>query len=63
LIVMFAQDRPLPWMLEGVVMGHTIDREGQLRPKDRKAVKVVYRIERVDSRDGQPVLRWTFVRA
>jgi PAS domain-containing protein len=62
LIVMFVQNRPQPSMLAPALMGHPIEREGRLRPKDRRAVDVVYRIERVDdSRDGQPVLRWTFV--
>jgi hypothetical protein len=61
LITMFICDRPSPSTLDHVVLGHPVERSGQFRPKDRRAVPITYRIERVsDSRDGQPVLRWTF---
>ena len=56
-------DRPPPGRLARVLLGHPFEHEGAIRPRDRRAIAIRYRIAVAPhSSDAQPVLRWTFER-
>lgn len=61
--LMFIGSRPLEAHLTRVMFGHPLERDGIIRPRDRRGVPVTYRIALADgSTDKRPVLRWTFQR-
>lgn len=63
LALFFGYDRPGTDQFEHVLRGHPIERDGVIRPRERRPVPVRYRIELApDSTDRFPILRWTFGR-
>jgi PAS domain-containing protein len=63
LSLMFLADRPSGQQLAHALLGHPVEREGVIRPRERRGVSVRYRIElQPDDNGGQAVLRWTFDR-
>ena len=61
--VMFVEDRPTSRQFEHAMIGIPVERIARFRPRERRAVPVVYRIALSPrSTDRDPVLRWTFER-
>lgn len=61
--VLFIEDRPNAEHLTRVMLGHPVDRVGTIRPRERRGVRVQYRIElAADSTKERPILRWSFQR-
>jgi hypothetical protein len=61
--ILFVDDRPRPAEFRLVALGHPIERAGWMRPKERRAIHVAYRIALApDSTDRSPIFRWTFQR-
>jgi PAS domain S-box-containing protein len=61
--VAFNRDRPGDNLFQRVVLGHPVEREGEIRPRDRRPVRVQYRIELAEeATDARPILRWCFHR-
>ena len=61
LLVAFNRDRPGDNVFQYVMLGHPVEREGEIRPRERRPVRVQYRIELADeSPEAQPMLRWWF---
>jgi hypothetical protein len=60
--VLFIGNRPQEAHLTRVMFGHSLEREGMIRPHDR-SIPVRYWIDLADhSTQGRPILRWTFQR-
>jgi PAS domain-containing protein len=63
LAMMFLSDRPSGLQLAHALLGHPVEREGVIRPRERRGVSVRYRIELLsENNSGRAVLRWTFER-
>jgi PAS domain-containing protein len=63
LAVMFLSDRPSALQLAHALLGHPVEREGVIRPRERRGVSVRYRIELLSENNSEEaVLRWTFAR-
>lgn len=59
--IMFVKDRPGPTQFRHVLLGHPVERQGWIRPRERRAIHVRYRIELIREPKGlSPTLRWTF---
>ena len=61
--IMLLDNRPNDTHFHHVMLGHPIDRDGTIRPREQRGVRVCYRIALApDSTDRRPILRWTFER-
>lgn len=61
--IMLLDNRPNDTHFHHVMLGHPVDREGTIRPREQRGVRVCYRIVLApNSTDRAPVLRWTFHR-
>jgi PAS domain-containing protein len=60
--ILFIKDRPGPTQLRHVMLGHPVERESWIRPRERRAVHVRYRIELIQANGLNPTLRWTLER-
>lgn len=61
--IMLLDHRPNDTHFHQVMLGHPVEREGLIRPRDQRGVRVGYRIALApDSTDRRPILRWTFQR-
>ena len=59
--IMFVKDRPGSTQFRHVLLGHPVERQGWIRPRERRAIHVRYRIELIrESKSLSPTLRWTF---
>jgi len=60
--IMFIKERPGPTQLRHVMLGHPVERDSWIRPRERRAVHVRYRIELIQADGSNPTLRWTLER-
>ena len=60
--ILFVKDRPGPAQLRYVTLGHSVERDSWIRPRERRAIHVRYRIDLAQSTPPNIVLRWTFER-
>ena len=59
--ILLLENRPTDAQLLHVMFGHSVEREGSIRPKEKGPVRVSYRIALAPSSTAsRPVLRWTF---
>ena len=61
--IMLIDNRPNDTHFHHVMRGHHVDREGMIRPREQRGLRVCYRITLApDSTDRRPILHWTFER-